>query len=97
MRLIDADKFDAILDNIFNHLYESGRTDLAGTLSAFMEMVKKQPTIDAVPVVRCMDCKHLRESLHRKGETTCPMWGAVGLNPWGFCNLGERKDGDSDA
>lgn len=81
MRLIDA---DALLDSL-----DCGDRDLWTKYT-----VDEAPTIDAVPVCRCKDCKHLRESLYHKGETTCPMWGAVGLNPLGFCNLGERKDGE---
>lgn len=55
---------------------------------------------NAVPVVRCKDCKY------RPDETreinACPMWDN-GDNGWGshwngedngFCYVGERKDGD---
>lgn len=97
MRLIDADKFDAVMGNIFDHLYESGKADLAGTLAAFMDMVKRQPTIDAVPVVRCRDCRHYRKN--ELGVMLCynDFWNdayAVHTNLDDFCSYGERKDGD---
>ena len=87
MRLIDADKFGAVLNNIFNHLYESGRTDLAGALAAFTDMLKKQPTIDAVPVVRCKDCKHSFE------KRWCA-WHESEVRGNDFCSYGEQKGGE---
>ena len=94
MRLINADKFDAVLSNIFDHLYESGRTDLAGTLAAFADLLKQQPTIDAVPVVRCKDCNH-RADATVQGNYLCnrKMLGLV--RPDDFCSFGDRKDSDS--
>lgn len=101
MRPIDADKFDAVLGNIFDHLYESGRADLAGTLAAFMDILKRQPTIDAVPVVRCEECEFY------KPQKKVPRWSGASLfctrsavmkfPPDGFCSFGKRKDGgDND-
>lgn len=46
MRLIDADE---LLNNEF-------KNDIS--FNAFQNLVKRQKTIDAVPVVRCKDCKH---------------------------------------
>ena len=50
-------------------------------------MIKTVPTVDAVPVVRCRECKY-----HNK--PTCPM--RLSFN-WtkddDFCSYGERKEG----
>lgn len=55
--------------------------------------VKAVPTIDAVPVVRCKDCKWWREET----DHTCRMWG--GASPRkanGYCDDGERsEDGEA--
>lgn len=48
MRLIDAD------EAIINFGFEWD--DILPTRDEFVEFIKKQPTIEAVPVVRCRDC-----------------------------------------
>ena len=51
------------------------------------------PGVDAVPVVRCKDCKH-RADATEKGNYLCnrKMLGLV--RPDDFCSFGERKDGE---
>lgn len=55
------------------------------------EEIRYAPTVDAVPVVRCKDCKHHEDE--EIGMVYCPnsIGGWVGEN-W-FCADGERKDG----
>ena len=51
--------------------------------------IEQAPTIDAVPVVRCKDCRRLVFS-DCYGE--CGM-GYLGIvNPWDYCSHGERKE-----
>lgn len=47
----------------------------------YADMVKRQPKVDAVEVVRCKDCK---------------FWGSCFSPDNGYCNDGELKDGDSN-
>lgn len=55
--------------------------------------IEQAPTVDAVPVVRCKDCRRLVFS-DCYGE--CGM-GYLGIvNPWDYCSHGERK-GQEDA
>lgn len=57
---------------------------------AFMAL----PTVDAVPVVRCRDCKN---SEHWYADRRrCFLWHENGVSVFdgGFCNYGERKDGE---
>ena len=79
MRLIDAD------EAIINFGFEWD--DIPPTREEFVRFFKKQPTVDAVPVVRCRKCKY-----HNK--PTCPM--RLSFN-WteddAFCSYGERKGG----
>ena len=49
-----------------------------------LEWIDKAPTLDAVPVVRCRDC--------RKFKTYGCRMVASGYDD--FCSYGERKDGD---
>ena len=51
MRLIDAEKLNAILQNQAEHLTENGDALLAAWLIVCQETVDRQRTIDATPVV----------------------------------------------
>ena len=69
------------------------------TAEDIIMMIKTAPTIDAVPVVRCKDCKYCDISLvlpTGREMYTC-MEGShdhkVLLNPNDFCSRGERKGG----
>ena len=85
MRLIDAD------EAIINFGFEWD--DISPTRDEFVEFLKKQPTIDAVPVVRCKDC------IRRYDTDECPMCFLIEgkyyeyTNENGFCDSGERKEG----
>ena len=89
MRLIDAD------EAIINFGFEWD--DISPTRDEFVAFLKKQPTIDAVPVVRCKDC------IRRYDTDECPMCLLIEgkyyeyTNGNGFCDCGERKEGaDND-
>ena len=90
MRLIDADalKTKAIRCETFN-LYDAPVFFKAvGT-----KEIDRAPTIDAVPVVRCKDCKYrFKNNGHSKAG--CPI---IDANIWmdddDFCSHGERKEG----
>ena len=80
MRVIDAD------EAIINFGFEWD--DIPPTREEFVYFLKKQPTIDAVEVVRCRDCKH------RYSDSWCEY---VDDDDNFYCARGERKDrGDSD-
>ena len=56
------------------------------------EIIKNAPTVDAVEVVRCMDCKHCDpENYHCDHHmgTAAPLR----RKPDDFCSYGERKEG----
>ena len=67
------------------------------------KMVADAQTVDAVPVVRCKDCKHRPTGTNRDDlefpDDKCPcqcedFWYSwKPLDNW-FCGNGERKDGD---
>ena len=85
MRLIDA---DALEDKF-------GISD-ADILAK--EEIRDAPTIDAVPVVRCKDCKHYDMGvclkIYSDGNVHSAAWQS--RNPDDFCSYGERKDGGAD-
>ena len=100
MRLIDADALTVGLRLAAKRMAASDSEWLKGYadgLDAASNAVAEAPTIDAVPVVRCKDCKH--------GKTWKNAWGIEGfkcdllcvdLSPEAFCSYGERKDGAND-
>lgn len=54
---------------------------------------KCAPTIDAVEVVRCRDCKlykHLDSAV--PNELFCKVYGGVQTEPDDYCSYGQRKD-----
>ena len=88
-RLIDA---DALMNVIRQHEYrlatKQGSIDYGMFTLGIQQAVDEQPTIDAVEVVRCRDCKH------RYSDSWCEY---VDDDDNFYCARGERKDrGDSD-
>ena len=86
MRLIDAD------EAIINFGFEWD--DISPTRDEFVAFLKKQPTIDAVPVVRCEDCKFGDWDSEPDDAMVC-MRTKDGFWRSGndFCSFGERKEG----
>ena len=86
MRLIDA---DALMDVIRQHEYrlatKQGSIDYGMFTLGIQLAVDEQQTIDAVPVVRCRECKHLGFC----GDAT----NLEVMGFYGYCSRGERKEG----
>ena len=87
MRLIDAD------EAIINFGFEWD--DIPPTREEFVRFLKKQPTVDAVPVVRCRECKHY-DTADFDGNILCGCTlhtAMVDITPDSFCSYGEKKEG----
>lgn len=93
MRLIDADNVRDLFDAEFKEtrkLILAGETHLDNLAEGFTEadrVIRQMPTVDAVPVVRCRNC--------RKFKTYGCRMVASGYDD--FCSYGERKGGETDA
>ena len=99
MRLIDAGKLECVTgkvpDDVINvDDYIRGEKDT-------LEMLDAQPTVDAVPVVRCKDCKHGQPMIYRHTERPCIMCSHLGsgffarvFNPDWYCADGERRESE---
>ena len=89
-RLIDA---NALIDWLTRHTGFRGNcedcTDIDCLDCIIENAVKNAPTVDAVEVVRCKDCKH-REKLG--GDWCCNMFDDCSVEDNDFCSCGERKD-----
>ena len=58
------------------------------------EDIDEMPTIDAVPVVRCKDCKYMTEHYDTDGNAPywiCSEWDS-GTDYDGYCHYGERRE-----
>lgn len=95
MRLIDADKM--AVDE--SEAYMSAQVQITGDLnwlvnfaahSKIQRLIADTPTVDAVPVVRCKDCKYTG------GDFVCYRGVMVQHKPEDFCSYGERLGGDED-
>ena len=92
MRLIDADALQNILLTITTALeHEYG--SLGGAVSGCMKHIDNAPTIDAVPVVRCRECKWWQED-DDIGHCDNPDGLDNYAKPDDFCSYGERKEGE---
>ena len=91
MRLIDADTVKKAINDEIEIAAEIGTHEAdvcKGGLMMGLAYVNTAPTVDAVPVVRCKDCKH-----SQKDE----LWGmrwckGTTVKDEHFCADGERKD-----
>ena len=92
MRLIDANRaMEIVRDQRIAHPNAYHLTNYATLI------LQEAPTVDAVEVVRCRDCKHkgwAQEPCHGRSVDFCHVWDSCVDNLDGFCNYGERKDGD---
>ena len=95
MRLIDADAFlkDILTAGIGKTIIEYSESDIG-------HMIRKRPTIDAVPVVRCRECVHWKPIGSKAGNSFSDMEYIGGCEftkycrrESDFCSYGERKEG----
>lgn len=94
-RLIDA---DALKEVIFGNSYILRDSINSMNFGMFCDGIEQAigeaPTIDAVPVVRCKDCKHCEYASNRiptEQAWVCYKLGIDVEQDW-FCAVGERKD-----
>ena len=81
MRLIDADA-------LIGRLRKWGVPSDAWVI----DEIKQAQTIDAVPVIRCEDCRFSKPWYRDKHR--CFLWSGTGIDVFedGFCNYAERKE-----
>ena len=85
-RLIDADKLLDILDvMIVGHK----------SASDVYDVVDSMPTVDAVEVTRCKDCKWYSEDGWGYGNCYRRNVDYLRMSDNGFCSFGERREDDN--
>lgn len=94
MRLIDADRLsESIYDNV-----PAPYEDASWAKENCLAEIEAAQTIDAVPVVRCRECKHHyweQEPCHGKSVHYCKLPHMRGVEVFKdfFCYYGDRKEG----
>lgn len=111
MRLIDADKLKTSLNETVDAaikwhedcLGEIMQNRSEAAITAFVECIlrlKEQPTVDAVEVVRCKDCRHwvgeYRYQEYGKNYKKCEVTPFLRTEESHFCAMGERMEGEED-
>ena len=81
MRLIDADRLSEAIYNNVPAPYE----DASWAKENCLAEIEAAQTVDAVPGVRCLGCKHLGFC----GDAT----NLEVMGFYGYCSRGERKEG----
>lgn len=88
MRLIDVDELGVgrCSRDVVPAVYCAGWNGLLG-------LIEKAPTVDAVVVTRCKDCKYLvNATVNANGFLICDIRD-MEIAPDDYCSYGERKDG----
>ena len=86
MRLIDVDRaLEIVRDQGIAHPNAYHLTNYA------MLILREAPTVDAVEVTRCRDCKYHEDTSVTEYEHCCLIGKTVRYND--FCSYGERKEG----
>ena len=101
MRLCDLDEIKIQVKRQYEdcHGYSGNKKAIyREAILAVRSILHSAKTIDAVPVVRCRECKHLNVVNRKELYAHCPKTNTVFL-PFEldtrehFCSLGERKEG----
>lgn len=94
---IDA---DALMETIRAHEYPLrsyfNSTDNGMFTIGIQQAVDEQPTVDAVSVVRCRECKHCFVDGDNVRFNVCELTHNKGQSDDWFCADGERKDGEHE-
>lgn len=92
MRLIDVDELGVgrCSKDVLPAAYCAGWNGLLG-------LIEKAPTVDAVVVTRCEDCKHayINSFAVSSGEALCTLSGQP-MQQDDYCSYGKRKDGGAE-
>lgn len=90
MRLIDADALrnEYCRECLPDKAYDCRFDPWCGT----MMWVNEAPTIDAVPVVRCAECKWFDKGGNGVAPICARHSGLAGAHDRSFCSYGEKRD-----
>lgn len=90
-RYIDADERDAHIDEMMNAVskHKYGNMNEWDCLNWMRDIIDEAPTVDAVEVVRCKDCKH-SDAYPDKELIWCLLHGCM-MADNGYCDCGDKE------
>lgn len=91
-RMIDTDAAYDVLTDYYHHSTDTQH-------AALREALGRVETVDAVPVVRCRDCRHWsgrKYNVHINGFLPWCRFSALQREANDFCSYGEREGGDGN-
>lgn len=87
MKAFDVEEFSQICLDIEKDQNGQGNYANALFISELRKMISTFPTVDAVPITRCKDCKWYDTELH------CKLNGyGCGMSPDWFCADGKKEE-----
>ena len=102
-RLIDANELEfepdenCIANGVLIWGGRSGGKTMTTVLSALKVMIANAPTVDAVEVVRCKDCKHYKKVRSDSTDRMCfTPSGLCCVSEDDYCSRGERREANED-
>lgn len=102
MRLIDADALTELFREVIGYIFKEptmtkDMEHMVRASAMTIEMIADAPTIDAVPVIRCKDCRFCRKRKYKYREDVCTcLKFDSGRNIYDYCSYGERRNDDKD-
>lgn len=87
MRLIDSKGLEAQIKEAYR--------ESPAVMGMLLRWIRKQPTVDAVPVVRCRECEYWDDNPDTYGRSDGPLGGCGRMDCTtahdDFCSFGERR------
>ena len=94
-RLIDADVMvEYLRKQLCDNCHEQEDWCDICDYAYLIDEMKKVPTVDAVEVVRCKDCRFFEDE-DEYGNCYCGEWGNI-TNANGYCHDAERKEDETN-
>ena len=87
-RTVPAAPYELVAEKPYNH-----GNSMRGGIRKALRCVEQAPTVDAVPVVRCRECKYWQDNNGSYPHDECRWGNGETPDPDDFCSYGERKEG----
>lgn len=94
MKLIDVDALGEKIEALMQKYMAAGIVKVARDYNFVLTVIDSTPTVDAVEVIRCKNCKWYVEDREFPPFCDNPICGMQHPNDETFCSYGERRDDD---